>query len=323
MVGCGTSNPPVTADMAMAATVDMAMAVTPADMTPTGTAVLFEVRTTVPFNAGDAGVVMVPVKVLAPVVSLTAANAPAPDYDSNPGMLLGCKGNHYDATKPKLPTMDVNGGTVKITGFEKATTLSQSMPEEINCQIGSVGYYKCGFGPTTDAGVGPDPGVTPYPGTADLVKADQKVRFQSTGGAGFAAFDTAMAVAAADKVNVTDDLSKITLSPTQDTTIAFTCPNETSGCGLTGIVARVVFATVTPDDQTFPGAVFGDVTCVGVGASGTIKINKEAIAAALGTDKTYKSARVFLLRAKLPAQGQKVNAAAGNGQLVNRAFSVQ
>jgi hypothetical protein len=332
--------PDMTVQLDMAKTLDMTPLpdlVALPDMTApivlSGTAVLTDISAVVPIPMGDAGVQLVPVRALAPLVGF----GPGGKHDfTNMGALGGCTGDHYDVNANDLPTPDVDAGTITFTGYAGGNFLNgQPAPNTISCARDmTTGFYKCGYGPLVNGQANPMAiaDQTPYPGQVNPLASCSMITMTGTGGAGFGAWN-GMAQAR-DVPVITEDLSTVKYDPTADFTFHFSCPNpspcqgeQMNACGFTVGGVSISASQQPPAMYGGPTPTFGSITCFGVIGTGTLKINKEAIAAAFGCnaqgancDSMLKSTRTIAVHIGLPgtamtmdAAMSKVTLAAGRG----------
>jgi hypothetical protein len=279
---------------------------------PSGTWVLGDFSTTVPVPLPDAGVQLVPVRVLAPIATFGPATMHA--YDDH--MLFGCFADHYDLlTNPPPP--DLDAGAITITGYAGGTLLNgQPAPSTIVCVL-SGGHYQCGYGPPP----GPDPLSQLFPSTATPILAGVPIEFRTLGGGVGGAFD--FFATAADEVAVAQDLTMIHYDPALDTTLNLSCPNDANGACTFSVVIVQVLATSAPvGDPMYPGTSFGQLTCTGAlgGNAPMIAIKAGAIAAMFAADPNLVQVQSRVLRVLVPthqsdSRGYPVTVAAGRGTM--------
>jgi hypothetical protein len=254
------------------------------------------------------------VRILRPIISLPVSPV-THDFDSQTAT-GGCIGDHYDVAAGDVPPTDGDGGVLSFTGYTGGMLLSGSAaPPTIDCAIpaGST-HYRCGYG----SGMGPDPSTAPFPSSATPIALGDMITIMGAGGAAYQAF-SGMPAPGGD-MTLMEDLTTITYDPTTDTVLHPVCTGGT--CTANPVMIAIIDVSPNPP-STFdaPAPTSGRIICLGLalGASPTITIKKEAIAAAFAGDTSLHTVRTVVLRSNLPQNvmdpaGNKVGLVSGHGQ---------
>jgi hypothetical protein len=273
------------------------MATTPADMTfvatPTGTLLLMNVTGYIQVPVSDMGLQPVQVNALAPYVLLGKTSTTPADFDDRGGGITGCVANYYDYTMGDVPAPDYDTATLTYKGYTGGTLITGTpAPSEINCapeMVAGKPYYKCGYGPVTDGGVGPDPTSAFFPGAGTAMKPGDRITVTAPGGGQSMEFgdiscnatpnDTGVgAVPTAVTIDATTPLQSVKYSSSADTSIKFACPTA-GACGQL-VLTQIILASAAPG-AGFPGSKYATISCTGTFAQNPIVIPKDAIKAAL------------------------------------------
>ena len=316
----------VTKDPILTASPDMAVVVTPDLKTSyEGVVLIADVGGRFPVPAGDAGVFMVPGRILSTTVSFTNTIEEKIDFKDT-RLIPGCRGSHYDVPGGKLPGPYLPAGVISITGYAGGMLLTgQDAPAEIQCVLNPMvngnpmlKAYECGYGPLTMGKIGLKTSLGIYFPIATPLPPNQQVVIKGTGEDRFGSFDsTEDHLSAPPALEVVEELGKVKYSAASDTVLHFSCPADASmdggaqrdggasgRCPATVVLGSVIFATAPSSDPAFPGAVYGAVYCTEFAAGETITFKREALAAAIGSFSPYTTVVTQVVRGNLPPIGK-------------------